>query len=270
MNPKRLNRMRAIVKRIPWLLEHELRSRLGFVETEETLVAESQVFWNGPLSNRLKRYSHWRGVGANDDSHWRAMGDEHLEMFRQFCAVVGLECPVEGIVDWGCGGGANAVRFAGEAKSYHGVDISQANLEECGRQLSEIGYRKFEPILINANCPEAIFDRLEKGSCDFFLCTHVFDLLPSPEYGIRLLKVARDLIRMGGGAMVHFRYRDGRRYFEPKRWGYARNVVSMTAYNLDDFWKSTEECGLRPLFLRLRPTDPHIGGSNYAYIFLTK
>jgi len=265
-----LKRFRVILKRIPWALEHELRTRFGFVEREEALEGESQRFWNGAPSNRLKRLSHWRGAGKTDDTCWQAMGREHLEMYRQFCSIAQVERPVGRVVDWGCGGGANAILFAGETETLYGVDISRANLDECARQLDGMGFQGFQPILIDVKHPEGVFDSLQKGSCDFFLCTYVFELIPSPEYGVRILNVARDLLKEGGGALIQFRYRDGRRYYEPKRWGYSRNVISMTSYRLDDFWRLSVESGLKPLFLRLRSTDPYTGGGNYGYLFALK
>jgi hypothetical protein len=67
------------------------------------------------------------------------------------------------------------------------------------------GLRNFTEILIDASNPEASLARI-KAPCDLFLSTYVFELLPCPEYGLRVLKIAHDLLAPDGMAIVQVKY----------------------------------------------------------------
>ena len=44
------------------------------------------------------------------------------------------------------------------------------------------------------------------GSCDLFLCLYVMELVPSKQYGLRLLDTAAELLAPGGLALVQTKY----------------------------------------------------------------
>ena len=67
------------------------------------------------------------------------------------------------------------------------------------------GLTNFARVLIEASDPDAALTRVA-GPCDLFLCTYVFELLPSPEYGLRLLRIAHQLLAPGGIAIVQVKH----------------------------------------------------------------
>ena len=67
---------------------------------------------------------------------WDVVGRGHLELFDRLARVVERKEQLGTVVEWGCGGGANAVSFAPRCSSFVGVDISQDSLDECARQVT--------------------------------------------------------------------------------------------------------------------------------------
>ena len=181
--------------------EYVVRNALGFIESDEKLVRDSQCYWDQPETEAQRYNSHWRGHGDfSDDDRWLSVGRQHLELFETFARGVGLERPLSRVVEWGCGGGANAVHFAPLAGEFVGVDVAQASLDECGRQVATAApATSYVPVLIRAEDPEAACAGLE-GQCDLFLCVYVFELLSSPDYARRVLKAAHRMLRPGGMA----------------------------------------------------------------------
>lgn len=102
----------------------------------------------------------------------------------------------------------NAVHFARIAAEFYGVDVSRSSLDECARQMQAEGLLNFRPILIDAADPEGAVGKLG-GLCDLFLSTYVYELLPSPEYGLRVLRIAHRVLSTGGIAMIQVKYSDG-------------------------------------------------------------
>ena len=255
---------RRLVRYELWL-EYKLRRP----QPEQRIREESQHFWNqgGEL---LQQYSHWRGAGVfSEEERWLALGRQHLELYTEFARMVGRTDPPRRIVEWGCGGGAMASRFAPLSEQYVGVDISQESLQECARQLSRQGFSNFVPVLIDAANPEGALSQAPRP-CDLFLCTHVFEILPTPEYGLRILSIAHALLAEGGMAIIQIRYVSDSWDTKPKRFGYRRFLASMTSYRIEEFWTAAESCGLTPRAVKLLPWQPLVENGNYAYFLLTK
>src|SRR5579883_1640468 len=206
------------------IVELFVRRKLRLSQSERRLIRDSQIYWNGPAERALGQHSHWRNVGIfADDARWLAMGQDHMRLYREFARVIDDKRPLERIVEWGCGGGMNAVHFGKEAREFYGVDISPASLEECGRQMASAGLNNFRAVHIDAIHPELALQMIP-NSCDLFISTYVFELLPTPEYGIRVLKIAFDLLRPGGIAIIQVKYNGGDWRTETRGWGYARNL----------------------------------------------
>jgi SAM-dependent methyltransferase len=262
-----------LVKRVRGLavgLELNLRQLIGLNEPEGKLVSDAQSFWKDAAAPAFKENSHWRGQGvfANDEL-WLGLGRRHLLLYRDFAAVVGQVSPLQSIVEWGCGGGMNAVHFAAEGKDYFGVDISPESLDECQRQAASAGFDNFRPVLIDSSCPEAAVHAIE-GPCDLFLSTYVFELLPTPEYGLRVLAIAHKLLSDRGIAMIQIKYPGTRRRHSTRRWAYERNLNWHATYEIEEFWLKAQACGFIPRMVSLVPLDPEINDRNYAYFMLTK
>ena len=238
--------------------------------SELALARGSQRFWNDRDRQDLKTLLHWRGQGPfEDDALWLDLGRRHLSLFDRAATWAGLTRPLQAIVEWGTGGGLNAVQFAPEASRYFGVDISAVSLRECARQVEVGGSGQFIPILIEAENPEAALDQI-CDPCDLFLSTYVFELIPGPEYGLRVMRIAYDLLRPGGIAVVQVRYHVGGVTPPVSRKTYAANWVRLTSYGVDEFWKACETIGFEPMFVTLVPVQPELDEKRYAYFALKK
>lgn len=186
----------------------------------------------------------------------------NFDRFEQLCLLAGVTRPIRRMIEWGPGGGANAVRFGTEVQQLIGVDISPANLAEARRQLDSRGFDGFEPLWIEAEQPEQVLDRVD-SPVDFFLSTSVYQHFPSKDYGVRVTRLACQLLSEEGVALIQIRYDDGSEKFKPKRRDYHKNGLMFTSYHLDEFWQLALDTGFSPLCIVL-------DGSCYAYYFLKK
>jgi SAM-dependent methyltransferase len=239
-------------------------------QSEEQLIRDNQLYWQDRSSKVFEPFSHWRGKGPfENDELWLGLGRAHLELFEKATAWSEPDGPIERIVEWGCGGGMNAVQFAPRAREYYGVDISADSLAECAKQCAAVKAESFVPVLIEATDPDGARAQIH-GPVDLFISTYVFELIPSPEYGLRLLQLAYDLLRQGGIALVQVRYHSGRLHELSKRTNYNANLVRMTTYALDELWTACEDIGFYPAFIKLVPEQPELGEERYAYYVLVK
>lgn len=251
-------------------MEIAVRDAIGMNEPETKLIGDSQTYWNDSTDKTLRQNSHWRGVGIfADDTRWLALGREHMKFYEEFARAVDLKHPLKRIVEWGCGGGMNAVHFGKLAAEFYGVDISSSSLDECGKQMNATGLRNFTPVLVDAAKPEAALTYVA-GPCDLFLSTYVFELLPTPEYGIRILRIASEMLTPGGIAMIQIKYSEANAKTRSRAWSYARNLAWNATYRIEDFWLATEQCGLTPRMVSLQPQQPLVNDRNYAYFLLQK
>ncbi len=240
------------------------------VPTDGRRIRESHRFWNDPQKADLKTIMHWRGEGPfEDEAVWFGLGRRHREMLERAARWAGLALPADGIVEWGCGGGMNAVAFASMANPYYGVDVNEGSLAECVRQVEAETTGVCIPVLIEAESPEDAVARIE-GPCDLFFSSYVFEVFPSPDYGLRVMRVAYDLLRPGGVALVQVRYHSGIRPVGGGRRAYERNWLSNTSYTIDGFWQSCEEVGFEPMYVTLVPVQPELDESRYAYFALKR
>ncbi len=258
------------VRRAKHSAEWLIRRALGIAQSESRLINDSQRYWNNSSSQSIGQDSHWRGSGIfADDSRWMELGRAHLRLYDEFSRVVGVKRPLKRIVEWGCGGGMNAVHFGPEAEEFCGVDIVAASLDECGKQLTALGICNFVPILVEASNPEAAISQVP-GPCDLFFSTYVFECLPSPEYGIRVLRIAHKLLIPGGMAMIQVKYNDTSWKTESRRWDYGSNLAWNATYRIEEFWSAAEECGFTSKMVTLVPHQPLVSDRNYAYFLLLK
>lgn len=239
-------------------------------QSDDVLFRDNQRYWEDRSNKFYESFSHWRGHGpfVNDDV-WLGLGRAHLDLFEKAAAWAALRRPIERIVEWGSGGGMNAVHFASRTRQYYGVDISADSLQECAKQVAAVNPGVFTPVHIDAANPGAARSQIS-GPIDLFLCTYVFELIPSPEYGLKLMEIAYELLRPGGIALVQVRYHRGRIDELSKRRNYAKNMVHMTSYALEDFWTACEQIGFTPAFIKLVPKQPEIDASRYAYYAMVK
>lgn len=231
----------------------------------EVRARDAAEFWSDSKSSeRIQDLSHWRGVGRFEENAWHNIGESHFAMFEQLCCLTGTpQETLRTMVEWGQGGGANAVRFSQHFTDFYGVDISQPNLDECDRQLTDIGFTGFHQVLIDAEHPESCLPHI-KTPIDFFLSVAVFQHFPAKSYGVDVLRIAHQLLANKGLALIQIRYDNMTERFAQKHKDYKKNAVTFTSYKLDEFWGICEESGFQPLFITLRPKV------NYAYFLLRK
>lgn len=259
------------VGRIVRLAEDRVRQVLRLNESEDKLAGQSQKFWTRPIDENNSLWWHAREstIFSEADQNWQAMGQRHTRLFADFARSAGIDRPVGSIVDWGCGGGANAVAFAGECRELWGVDVSPDALAECGRQLAALSEPcSFHPVLITVPDPEAALSKIPNGSIDLFVCFYVFELLPSPEHGARVLRIAHQLLRPGGVCFVQIKYQTNSWKTRTRRWGYTRSAANMTSYRVEAFWELAESCGFEPKVVTLVPKPQEVPDQRYAYFML--
>lgn len=259
-------RVRQVGGRAEELLQRTL-SRVGLVQPESRISADAQEYWSDSGGARWKANSHWRDAPVFDDGGdlWSLLGRRHLEMFRRGIRLTGFDRPWDRVVEWGCGGGANAVHFARPAKEFVGVDVSADSLAECARQVAAHCDTPFRPVHVEVGSPEAVVDEI--GLCDVFLCCYVFELIPTPEYGERLLRIAAQLLRPGGLALIQVKYHDGGFWTRSRRRAYRSGVAGMTTYSIAEFWELVSLCGLRPESVELVPENEL--DRRYAYFLIS-
>lgn len=261
---KLLGPMYQPLRRAELRLECMLRRR-----PDDALAAEAQKYWNDD-AEEMPQMAHWRGAGIFDDEdRWLRMGRRHVQLYEQLAAMADSPPPLHRIVEWGCGGGANAVIFAPLAAHFVGIDVAPENLDECGQQLAAMGYDGFEPILIPVADPEQVLHDLP-GPAELFLCTYVFEVFPSQEYGHRVLQLAHRMLAEGGLALVQIKFVTDRWESRPRRFSYRRNLGYLTSYDLHEFWSTAEDFGFDPIAVKLLSEDPVNGNGPYAYFLLQK
>ena len=255
---------------------HSLRRRLeaiwrnlfGLVQSDDELIDESRDYWNSTPSRRLKSHSHWReGYAFDSPGVWERLGQFHRDLLLRAADDAGLARP-QRIVDWGCGGGMNAVQLAADAKTYFGVDVSKQSLDECERQVSLLDISSFQPVLIDPADPEACSEYIREP-CDAFICTYVFELLPTREYGWRIVRLAHSLLQPGGVALIHIRYSTNP-FHQSRPWRYAKNLARNTTYRLAEFRHGATEIGFEHLFEEVLRRQDDLNERRYAFFALRR
>jgi SAM-dependent methyltransferase len=242
---------------------------IGLKQPESKIAADSQRYWENSTEGGFRSNSHWSGEGGLSEDVFLKLGKIHLDMFNEFSPLTTLTRPLERIVEWGSGGGSNAVHFAKLAREFIGVDVSQASLDECWKSVRAAGSENFLPVLIEVANPEGAIERIP-GACDLFLCIYVFELLPTPEYGRRILEIAHRVLRPGGIALIQIRYATSESRTKSRRWGYRLNLVNMTTYTIDGFWELAQAVGFKPRAVILHQKQPLVHEERYAYFFLER
>lgn len=243
--------------------------RFGRHEPESKLIAECGELWNDTADSRFANRSHWLGAGPFSDDLWYRLGAETARMFDHAAQWANLTEPLECVVEWGSGGGMNAVHFAPRARKFCGVDISADSLDECARQLAHAGLSNFQPVLIDAAKPRESIGMVDQP-CDLFLCMNVIELLPGREYALEILRIAFDMLRPGGLALVDMQYDNGELHKISRRWSYAGNLGRNTSFRIDEFWFGCESIGFEPMFVRLLAHEPSLGDRQRALFAMQK
>jgi len=262
------------MKRITWV--HAVRTTahggmlralqtVGVRRSDAALEEEAQRYWSEAHQGRG---SHWQSTSRFAGGElWTQIGLRHLGMLRRAARTLDAGPDLERVVEWGCGGGANAVQIAPLAREFVGVDVSVDSLEECARQVAARCDTPFQPVLVDVRDPESALRRIA-GRCDVFLCVYVFELIPSPAYGERLLRIAQEILAPGGLALVQIKYDTGSWRTRPRRLSYRFSPGNTTTYPIHTFWELAARCGFEPRYVELVPQDEL--DERYAYFVLVK
>lgn len=243
---------------------------LGVRQSQERISADAQRYWAevgaGQAPSQPDQY-HWRGGSVIDDDRFLRLGREHLELFDRLATTVGGRERLGRVLEWGVGGGANAVAFAPRADEFVAVDVLPASPPECARQVAATCSTPVIEQVVRVDDPEAVLTG-HRGSCDLFLCTYVIEVMPGQEYVRRLLRIATDLLVPGGLAFLHFRYDGGGVRDRTRRYGYRLNPATMTTFRVERFWTTAQEVGLEPLVMTLVPHNDL--DERYAFVLLRR
>ena len=241
---------------------------MGARQSETRISADSQAYWGRPGDDRWRANSHWRDASVfHDGDLWSRLGREHLELFERGVRMTGFSRRWDRVIDWGCGGGANAIWFSPRAQEYIGVDISADTLRECASEVARACDTRFTSIAVDVDDPEAALRKIDEP-CDIFLSFYVFELIPTPEYGERLLRIASQLLAPGGLALIQVKYDSGSWRTKSRRRSYRSGLAEMTTYPIAAFWELAARTGLRPEAVHLVPRNEL--DVRYAYFFLSK
>lgn len=239
---------------------------IGPAPSVDRIVKDAGDYWAGLDDDPAwEGNSHWRsGLG---EEHWRTVGAEHMAIFSTFAKALDLPTTPGVVVEWGCGGGANAVAFAPIADKFLAVDISRDSLDECVRQVAMVCDTPVEALHIDIKHPERAAEGRE-DSCNTFICLYVIEVLPSAEEVKRILRIAELMLVPGGVAFVQMKYHTTDWRPRPYKRNYYRNLSTMTTFGIDEFWALAQESGLTPRLVSLVPEN-HLD-TRYAYYALTK
>ena len=226
---------------------------------------DAAAYWTDLSEPDWRSDSHWRDGLAE---HWDTVGNESLSIARRLVRVTGRELPAGRTLEWGSGGGANAVVFAPRCTEFVAVDVVAESLEECRRQVQEVCSTPVVTVLADLAEPERVVAQVGPGSCDLFLSFYVFELLPSKEYAERVLDIARDLLTQDGVAVIQIKYATSDIRTWSRRRAYRRDLASMTTFGIDEFWTVASRRGLVPHAVELVPANRL--DERYAYFVLTR
>ncbi|MFB3925812.1 MAG: class I SAM-dependent methyltransferase [Syntrophales bacterium] len=238
-----------------------------------SLEEDAGMFWNmSRYDDRVQDYSHWAGAGRWNHQRWLQYGESNFRLILAYLLEYGGrdfldELHLKTALEWGCGGGANVRALCDRFRSVYGVDIAQATLDECERQMKNYGFRNFRKILFKSEYPESVLEKIAADSVDFILSLAVFQHFPSKDYTRRVLAVIRKLMKKGGKAIIQVRYFDGSDKYRQKCDDYARNVITMTSFAPGEFKYILDECGLKSLYSE---RDPQGDRDCHEYFVLEK
>lgn len=190
--------------------------------------ADVTAYWNRTCRDGRSR-SHWREAMPED---WQRIWVTHGDMLREQWPEV-VDLPGAIWVEWGSGGGANAVMLAEIASRVYCVDISGPSLGVCMREMEMFGQGGFVWVLADVDNPEEVLGRVPR--LDGFLSTSTFQHFPSKEYTERIVWLIPRLVRPGGYVFVQIR-RDGPENHRPDvELPYEQRAMYATVYDVDEF-----------------------------------
>lgn len=247
------------------MLVRSVVDRLGPSQDVSDRLRDAAAYWQRADQPDWAANSHWRG-GLSDEA-WRNVGNENLGIFRKLVVGLGEVDDFGIVIDWGCGGGANAVAFAGYAERIIVADVSSDSVEESLARVREACATPVDGLIIDIEHPE-IAAKQYAGVCDTFLCIYVIELTAGKHEALRIVDAAKEVLKPGGIAMFQVKYSTKSIGSRSAKRAYARNLASMTTFAIDEFWCALADRGLTPHLVTLVPENEL--DSRYAYFAAVK
>lgn len=214
------------------------------------------AYWNRTCE-RGRYFSHWRSARPAD--WWEQIGLTHGAMLREQWPEVADDTG-EVWIEWGPGGGANAVMLAEFVGRLYGVDISRANLEACRRELVARCFHGFESVLIDVDEPERVAGLLLPA--DGFLSTATFQHFPSKQYTERVVGLIPQVVRPGGYVFIQIRRDSPRDYAEYAGLPYQQRALYATVYGVEEFGGLLASAGIE-----VEKVKESEGSDQYVYFW---
>lgn len=157
-------------------------------------IEEAREFWR----NAPPELAHVRGPMPDD--RFDAVGVSNMARVVELVTRAGKTMPLGTVVEWGCGGGANAVHMVDECDRYIGVDVEPSR----GDAIEAVGG---EFVCIDIDEPEEA--ERATASADLFFSSWCFIHFDSRDYGRRVLRSASNMLSQDGLLLVQAVLSDG-------------------------------------------------------------
>lgn len=258
------------ILRVGKRIEDRTRQLFHLHEPEKKIIRDAQEFWTRTPNANNSAWWHLRENNVLSDEQWLRIGSKHLDLYLRWMRMLDADTRPKKVVDWGCGGGANAVDFASICEEIYLVDPSKDAIEESLKQLAiRSAQTRATPVLLDIAEPSAVRKTIPQD-IDLFYCLYVFEVLPSKAYGVRLLELANTLLKLGGHAFIQIKYETASWKTRSRAWGYRRDVTNMVSYRIEEFWNEACNVGFVPEAVQLVPRSQEVPDFNYAYYLLRK
>lgn len=226
---------------------------------------EAASYWADSTRSDWKLNSHWRDAKAKGWAQtWQEIGVPHLQMYQRFQRALQLR-PPERIMEWGVGGGANAIHFAPLAREFLAVDISRESLVESVRQIGDVCPVPVATTLVSLDNQGGPVAHLAR-TVDLFLCFYVLELVPSEGHAREIVRIAFEMLRQGGGAIIQTKY--ARSAPRGRDVSYTSNLANNYVVGIVQFWELLHDAGFSVHHVELTPRTAL--DRNYAYFFATR
>jgi 2-polyprenyl-3-methyl-5-hydroxy-6-metoxy-1,4-benzoquinol methylase len=249
----------------------KVRQLKDWMKNSENLEKASGHYWNmSSMDARVKDQSHWCGAQRWRHDRWFDYGDFYFNLALKYLQGFASQNFIHELahktaLEWGCGGGAIVRPLCGNFAKVYGVDISQATLDECEKQMQKMGYGNFTKVCFSSQDPENVLQGVEKASVDLIISVGVFQHFPSKHYTRRVLGVMEKILEKNGYALLQVRYFDGSPKLRQKDRDYAQNVIYMTSFTVEEFADQLKDAGFS-IVKRDRDIDDHPDYHDYYLV----
>lgn len=223
-------------------------------------------YWLSPNETSWKANSHWRDTAIPGwATTWDQVGQTHLAMYERFRRACRLPRPNR-VLEWGVGGGANAVRFAPLAEEFIAVDISEESLLETAYQVARVCSTPIRSALTQLD-NQIETGRQFAGAVDLFVCFYVLELVPRREHADQIARIAFETLCPDGAAIIQTKY--ARSAPQGPVWrSYHQDLANSVVIDVAEFWECLETIGFEVKYVELVPRNAL--DRNYAYYFATR